>query len=1067
MNERPRTFTSLLGLFFVLSLSLAPFAAAPAIAQEVDEPPELMPADTRTAPSIDPALTAQLAAGPAPVVITTWTRAELSLLGRLGIVGFELRALPMAFATITQAQLDQLRAAPEVRSVWSNEAFSVVQAESTYVVKAREAWTSFGATGKGVELAVIDTGIDGLHADADNLVEFCESQQSATNENVTVFCSPFDPATGNAGPAGATNQARLDSTDDQGHGSHVSGTMAGSGDASGGRASAGSVIGIAPDAKLRVYSSNVGLSLLAFQILSSYDDLIHKKRNGFNQVVAVNNSWGGGTGANYDPNDPIHVAVNEAYKAGILSVFSAGNSGPEHNTLSRQCVNPFVACVAAATKNDQVVMFSSRGRPSQPADTNRDGVGGGAGDVAPDNHDRQLGQALTIGLYRPTLTAPGVAIFSANANAPGCREAAGTNVDCYVALNGTSMSSPHVTGAAGVIAQAFRGAHGRLPTPTELTRILERSANLNKLPGWEAEEQGAGRLNVLEAVRLAREKGKDRGKLVLGYPTPPQLARTASTVTGCTTAYSWSTGIGFGEHTFAVPENAERLRMRLTWNVTGDNVYTQLWRPGVDPGARTQGEGRVFPDQEHANLLHMSNVIAGVGVPLRHRLMDVRAPETGNWTLRVWSRIDDSPEPPCGGTNYSIAVELFTAGPQPSVTISSPANGSTVSGATTISGSATYPAAWDGVTYHGVPGTEIRTALAGTTFFMHGTAHDGYSGDGKADYAAGLPPFLSTEAVGTGTRGSWTTSPFLTLDNTLSPDLPSWKLTLTQPSVVEGPARVSWWASCSACSLGADWIITVWADGASAFSRRVSAPLPASGIPARLTVDVNLPRIEASSDLIVSIDPVFIDAQTVTTLYYDSSEQCELLVSPPSADAPEQSLACDSYVLMPLRANDGVVAPDPPAHLGVTERVGSVAVAWDAVSGATSYEVHRTTDPASTPSRRTRVATTSATSITNAPKPNVTHYYRVIAVAGDARSKPSLLAYGASRKAEEPERLVRVRADRLFGPHYWEFADVSADGTTWTASWNASEVSAGQHTIAARSYSQGVASPGAVVTVIW
>lgn len=1067
-RKRARALTLL--WLFLLSVVVMPVGATPAMAQEdtAEEPPELMPSDERTAASIDSALVTLLGSGPAPAVITTWTRAELSaVLSRLGILAAqELRYLPMAFATITKDQLDQLRTAPEVRSVWSNEQFSVVQAESTYVVRAREAWTAFGATGVGVELAVIDTGIDGLHADADNLIEFCESQQSATSQNVTVLCSPFNAATGNAGPAGATNTARGDSTDDQGHGSHVSGTIAGTGDASGGRTDAGSVIGIAPDAKLRVYSSNVGLSLLGFQILSSYDDLTYKKVNGFNNVVAVNNSWGGGNGNSYDPNDPFNVAANEAYKAGILSVFSAGNSGPEHNTLGRNCVNPFVVCVAASSKNDQVTMFSSRGRPGGPADTDRDGVVGGAGDVAPDNHDRQLGQALGLGLYRPSLTAPGLAIFSAQANTAGCREGTGTNTDCYVSFNGTSMSAPHVTGAVGAIAQAFRDTRGRLPTPTELTRILERSANLNKLPGWEAEEQGAGRLNVLEAVRLAKNASKkDRTRLVLGYPTPPQVERTASTQSGCTAAYSWTTGVGYGEHTFTVPENAERLRMRLTWGFTGDNLYTQLWRPGVSPDARTKGEGRVFPDQEHANLLHMTNVVAGAGIPLRHRLMDVRAPEAGTWTLRVYSRIDDSPEPPCGGTNYSIAAELFTAGPQPTVAVTSPADGATVTGATTISGTASYPAMWDGVTNRAVPGSGVRTALAGTRYFMHGNTHDaGFTGDGKADYTAGNKPFLSTDAVDIGTRATWKASPWLTLTDQLSPDLPSWRLALTKPSVLEGPARFSFWGSCDTCTAGGDWIISVWADGARSFTVRRTAAIPLI-TPARFTIDVELPRIAATSEFVVSIDPVFLVDQASSTLYYDSAEQCEANVVAPDPDAPEQSLACDSYALLPIRANDGVVAPNPPANLGVTERSGSVRVSWDAVEGATSYQVHRSTDPAFTPSRRTRVATTVGTELMDNPRANITHYYRVVAFAGDAQSKPSLLAYGASRKAEEPERLVRVRTDRLFGPRYWTFADISADGTTWTTVWDASEVSAGPHAVSARSYAQGIASNAVTITL--
>jgi len=1056
-------------LTLVLSLSMLVPAGTSGFAQDDLEPPEIMPSETRTAPSIDDALVAQLAsASAADAVITTWSRAELGIVDSLGIAATKLRYLPMAFATITSAQLDALRAAPEVRSVWSNEAMSIQMAESTWITKARETWSTMGVTGKGIELAVIDTGIDGLHADSDNLVEFCESQNSATSTSATVFCSPFNVASGNAGPAGPFNDARRDATDDQGHGSHVSGTMAGSGDASGGRANVRSVIGMAPDAKLRVYSSNVGLSLLAFQILSSFDDIAYKKANGLNDVVAINNSWGGGTGSSYDPNDPFNVAIAENYKIGVLSVFSAGNSGPEHNTLGRQCVNPFVVCVAANQKPDQVAMFSSRGRPSEPTDTNRDGAITAA-DVQPDNHDRRLGQALSVGLYRPALTAPGVAIYSINANAAGCREGVGTNTDCYVPLQGTSMSGPHVAGATALIAQAYRDKYGRLPSPAQITEYLERGANKNKLPGWEAEEQGAGRLNVLESVKLAQAGAKRGGKLVLGYPTPPALTKLSlPTLNGCTRALSWTTGIGYGQHTIEVPENAERLRMNVSWNVTGENLYVRLWRPGVNPDATAPGESRVYPDQDFANLLYTQNIVAGVGVPLRSRFVDVRAPEAGTWTLRVYSRTEVAPETPCGGTNYRVEkLELFTVGAQPTVAIASPSDGGLVSGTVTVSGTATHPTAWDGVTNWQVPGTAVPSALAGTTFYMHGSAHDGYSGDGQSDFASGKLPFLATTAVGDTTRATWTTSPFLTTDTAPSPTDPSWKLALTEPSIVEGRARVSWWASCNGCTFGADWVITIFADGTNAFSKRVSAVPGAPLLPARLTVDLDLPRISASSSLVVMIDPVYIDAQTLTTFYYDASGQCETLVTSPAANAPEQSLACDSYVLLPITAASaaGAVGPNPPTALRVTEQIGQVTVSWQGTDGATAYEVHRSTDPAFVPGRKTLRGTVTTTSLVADGKPNLTYYYRVVALAGSARGKPSLVAYGASRQPTEPEHEVRVRVDRLYGPRYWEFAAINDQGTTWSLPWNAGELSAGPHTIAAQSIAQGVRSPGVTITV--
>lgn len=999
-----------LGVLLLASVFVASLVAigpAPGAAQE--EEPEIMPSDARGPASIDAGLAADLGAGgTAEAVITTWTRKELDIVSRLRIAHARLRRLPMAFAVIDQKQLNALAAAPEVRSVWRNDRFPIEMTESTYVVRARDAWKRLGVTGAGIEIAVIDTGIDGSHADADNLVEFCETTISLTSSKVSTFCSPFNARTGNAGPAGPTNTARGDATDDDGHGTHVSGTISGTGDASGGRASPLSVVGVAPDAKLRVYSANISLALAGWEILSSYDDLIFKKANGFNQVVAVSNSWGGGTGNSYDRNDPINVAVNEAYKVGILSIFAAGNSGPEHNTLTRQCVNPFVVCVAATTKNDSAVMFSSRGRPSAPADTNRDGVVDGR-DVRSDNHDRRLGQALSVGLYRPALAA-----------------------------------------------QAFRTASGRLPTPTELTRALERSANANKLPGWEAEEVGAGRLNAFEAVRLASAKG---GKTSLGYPTPPGLARTESTFSGCTTAASWSTGTGFGEHFFDVPANAERLRITVRWTATGENMYLRLWRPGVDPNATATGAARVFPDQEAIGLVFVGN----------SRFVDVRAPEAGTWRLRVFSRVDVVAEPPCGGTNYAGRAELFSVGTQPSVSISSPGDGATVTGVVGVEGKASYRTAWDGVTNAEVPlsGTPpLGATIAGVRLFMHGAAHDGFTGVGSTDVVAGKRPFLSEAQVGDGLRASWTTTSFL---NGTAVD-PAWVWKLSQPTTLSGEALISFWASCATCGLGeldADWVIRFFTDGALAFQQRVRATPAVPNVPSRLNVQLALPTISAANEIRVMIDPVFIDTQEETTLYYDSSQQCEAVVSTPPANAPEQSLACDSYALLPVVTDSAGTQLASPANVRVTELHKALRVEWNAVSGATQYDVHRGTDPAFAPTSKTRRATVNATTyLDGGVSPHRTFYYRVVAVQGASVSPSSLLAYGTPTTPSPPDQTVRVRLDRLFGPAYWEFAETSnGEGTVWRHTWDSAEVSPGAHVIAAHSYQQGVRSTAAVVAV--
>ena len=60
--------------------------------------------------------------------------------------------------------------------------------DTTWITKARYVWANspssgplrgYGITGQGIELAMIDTGFDGLHEDGDNLIEFCDTTNIA------------------------------------------------------------------------------------------------------------------------------------------------------------------------------------------------------------------------------------------------------------------------------------------------------------------------------------------------------------------------------------------------------------------------------------------------------------------------------------------------------------------------------------------------------------------------------------------------------------------------------------------------------------------------------------------------------------------------------------------------------------------------------------------------------------------------------------------------------------------------------------------------------------------------
>ena len=162
--------------------------------------------------SIDPVLRRQLVRHPAgvPAIVATWNRAGLRLVHRLGVRGATLRTMPMILAPrLTRAQFRRLVRSAAVRSISANRRQELMMEDSTWITKARYAWattppggpTGYGVTGSGVDVAVIDTGVDGKHEDMDNLVEFCETQQAVTSDHTTVLCSPFNPLSGNAGPA--------------------------------------------------------------------------------------------------------------------------------------------------------------------------------------------------------------------------------------------------------------------------------------------------------------------------------------------------------------------------------------------------------------------------------------------------------------------------------------------------------------------------------------------------------------------------------------------------------------------------------------------------------------------------------------------------------------------------------------------------------------------------------------------------------------------------------------------------------------------------------------------------
>jgi serine protease AprX len=1067
-TTRPTTIVSFVTLLAVaLALLTAPPAAESAPEGEA-------PSTAAAAPTtVDPQLEAELLdddglplGATTAAIVSVHDTADLDAVEAAGIAGERLEALGMLLVEeLTAAELVTLRHMVEVRSVWAEEELELHMQESTWVTEARDVWEDYGYTGEGVELGVVDTGADGTHFDFANLIEFCNA--SATGTIGLVVCS----------------ENREASFDDNGHGTHVAGTMAGTGEASGGIDDPHSTIGMAPEAKIRSYAANVAASLLNTDILAAYDDLIEKKESRENDIVAINNSFGGGIGTDYDPDNPQAIAYKRANEVGMLPVFSAGNSGPDDNTLGVQCLSPYVLCVGASTKTDGITAFSSVGRPAAPHPQEPGDGDDGDGDeeIEYDNHDRRLARAFDIGVYRPGIVAPGAVINAMMANAP-CKMGMPEEMreSCYEELQGTSMSAPHVTGAAALVTEAFRDAHGQDPSADELLDILERSAA--PLPGHSAEQQGVGRLDVPAAIEVALAYDGD-GQTEpdwkpVGTPPPNYVAgkhphgdTLIAEQVGCTGTGSFSARDQAGVTTFDVPPGAHELTVDVEW---GDyhpdaNLYVELFRPGHDPAASEDDPGptRTFPVAESAGLVHTSDD-GPVETPATSRELVFAAPEDGEWSLRVTHRTGASIQPcqendnteeteRAEGFSYDVEVHATQVTDLPETEFhGEDAGGDTVE----LHGTADYPAPLQGVTTWAAPGTRADAAgddeveIADTLYFQ-GDPGDSLAMEGTfgPEEPEGATPAMQTAET-----------------SIANDDVPWNPLAITwhgeYSGEIDGNLQFDWWWSSpnvTGILIGVEAHVTVFADpdpdGDAEQPENVVARqeirLDVGPDPVQNTNTVYV-RGEFEESLQIQVSPVFVDTGPGVTAVYDAASTPSQFGIPASSD------------------DDGLADVDAPQDVRVTDLQDELRIAWDAHEDADGYAIHRSTDPGFTMSGDTLVAETDGDACQSPDVPTwpgashdglcfvdddvtqgTSYYYRVVSLDGGEAGEASLVGYGTPTF---PERQARAQVDRIFGPGYWEVADAADEQVlSWTHLWDQRGVDDPDEP-RARVFTQGVGS---------
>jgi len=297
--------------------------------------------------------------------------------GAGGKVTRDLHIIDGVGARLSDAAARRLAADSRVASIVAD---SPVQLSSTVIdssvlgtafnasMRTDKLWT-LGGTGKGVTVAVVDTGIAG------NLPDF---QVSRTDTTSRVIASVV------------TNPEATTATDTFGHGTHVAGLIAGNGsNRSPDDPQYGKYAGTAPDANLVSIkvSDDAGQTSVLDVIYGVQFAVDHKSEYG---IRVLNLSLNSTTAMSYKE-DPLDAAVEQAWFKGIAVVTAAGNRGASApDAVSYAPANdPYVITVGAANdmgtkliQDDVRASWSSQGR-TQDGVAKPDVAAPGAGLVAP------------------------------------------------------------------------------------------------------------------------------------------------------------------------------------------------------------------------------------------------------------------------------------------------------------------------------------------------------------------------------------------------------------------------------------------------------------------------------------------------------------------------------------------------------------------------------------------------------------------------------------------------------------------------------------------------------------
>jgi subtilisin family serine protease len=318
-------------------------------------------------------------------------------------------------------------------------------------INAPDVWEQFDTQGDGTSVAVLDTGVDAEHPNIELANEDAWAFFDADGNKVGT--EPFDP---------------------NGHGTHTSGTVAGS-DANGFH------FGVAPETDLyhgKVLDDGGTWAQIVAGMEWASDD---------KDVDVINMSLGG-SGMRPSWIEP----VQNVLKAGTFPSLSSGNSGYGTSGSPGDVYEAFA--IGASNSDGNIAGFSS-GKRIKTEDW-------GAWWLTED---------WPLYYYVPDVSAPGVDVVSSS---PG---------GSFAALSGTSMAAPHVAGAVALMLSAKPDLSVQEAKEYfEMTAIHGDGPDANPGPRY-----GEGIIDVLSATTAATDENVVEGTVTYdGSPVPGVVVET-------------------------------------------------------------------------------------------------------------------------------------------------------------------------------------------------------------------------------------------------------------------------------------------------------------------------------------------------------------------------------------------------------------------------------------------------------------------------------------------------------------------------------------------------------------